>query len=211
MRATGKRWTIACYAPPHAFATGTRAALVSLGYRVVAAATRGSFDDSSWRADVRVADERHLHRLPKDSHTPIVALSSQRPRPLDDPRVLGVVQRPVKVCSLYPLLQRALESHPRRAARAPTQIPARGNRADRRFSGEVLSLSAMGCLFRTQSELEPGLELNLMFPLPLGRMVSTRAQVLTQRGEEAGLAFHHPSADTREAIADYVTRRLATL
>jgi hypothetical protein len=37
--------------------------------------------------------------------------------------------------------------------------------------------------------MTPGLEFNLLFPLPLGRMISTRARVLERPGARIGLAF----------------------
>ena len=206
------RRTIASYVPPQAFAPRTRAALEGLGYRVVPAATRGRFADDSWAPDVRLVDERHLARLPAGKASePIIVLCDHRRRQLDDPRVAGITQRPAEVATLYPLLQKALEKTPRRAARAPARIPARCTHADRRWTGEVLSLSETGCLFQSQSDMTRGLELNLLFPLPLGRMVSLRARVIGHHGERAGMAFPSPSPQAREAIADYVQRRLSSL
>jgi len=213
MVGSNPRRTIASYVPPQAFAPGARAALVGLGYRVIAAATRGPFDDGSWQPDVRVIDERHLHRLPEENgaNVPVVALCGRRQGLARDPRVVGVIERPAEVGALYPLLQEILEEKPRRAARAPTRIPARCTRADRRWTGEVLSLSEQGCLFRSRAQIEPGMELSLLFPLPLGRMVSTRARVMGRQGDAMGVAFTGASGPSRKAIADYVVRRLATL
>jgi hypothetical protein len=59
--------------------------------------------------------------------------------------------------------------------------------------------------------MTPGLELSLLFPLPLGRMLSLRARVVGRHGERAGMAFPSPSPPALEAIADYVQRRLASL
>jgi hypothetical protein len=212
MEKPASRGTIASYVPPRAFAPHTRAALERLGYRVVPAATRGRFADDTWAPDVRLVDERHLARLPAGNASgPIIVLCDRRQRQFDDPRVTGVAQRPLDVGTLYPLLQETLEKTPRRAARAPARIPARCSHADRRWTGKVLSLSETGCLFESQSEMTPGLELNLLFPLPLGRMLSLRARVVGRHGERAGMAFHSPPSPAREAIADYVQRRLASL
>jgi hypothetical protein len=206
------RRTIASYVPPQAFAPRARAALEGLGYRVVPAVTRGRFADDAWAPDVRLVDERHLARLPAGKASePIIVLCDHRRRQFDDPRVAGVDQRPVELGTLYPLLQKVLEKTPRRAARAPARIPARCSHADRRWTGEVLSLSETGCLFGSRSDMTPGLELNLSFPLPLGRMLSLRARVVGRHGERAGVAFPSPSPPAREAIADYVQRRLASL
>jgi hypothetical protein len=115
------------------------------------------------------------------------------------------------VGALSPRLQKAREETPRRSARAPTLLPARCSRADRRWAGALLSLSREGCLFRTLEAMPPGLELNLIFPLPLGRMVSTRARVLRQDGDRVALAFTHPPAQSTRAIDEYVESRLAIL
>jgi hypothetical protein len=206
------RRTIASYVPPQAFAPRARAALERLGYRVVPAATRGRFADDTWAPDVRLVDECHLAYLPEGKASePIIVLCDHRRRRFDDPRVAGVAPRPLAVDTLYPLLQKVLEKTPRRAARAPARIPARCSHADRRWTGQVLSLSETGCLFQSQSDMTPGLDLNLLFPLPLGRMLSLRARVVGRHGERAGMAFPSPSSPAREAIADYVQQRLASL
>ncbi|MBW1688091.1 MAG: PilZ domain-containing protein [Deltaproteobacteria bacterium] len=206
------RRTIASYVPPQAFAPGARAALERLGYRIVPAVTRGRFADDSWAPDVRLVDECHLSYLPegKASEAIIVVCDACR-RQFDDPRVVGVAPRPLEVGTLYPLLQKVLEKTPRRAARAPARIAARCSHADRRWTGQVLSLSETGCLFQSQSDMTPGLEFSLLFPLPLGRTLSLRARVVGRQGERAGMAFPSPSPPALEAIADYVQRRLASL
>ena len=80
-----------------------------------------------------------------------------------------------------------------------------------RMTIDRLSLSREGCLFRTQEAMPPGLELNLVFPLPLGRMVSTRARVLRQLGDQVAMAFANPPAQSTRAIDEYVESRLAIL
>jgi hypothetical protein len=212
MRSRAPRRTIASYVPPQAFAPRTRAALEGLGYRLVPVATQGRFHDASWKPDLRLVDPRYLARLPAgEAAGPIILLASSGPQVLEDPRVVGVAPCPAEVGTLYPLLQQALEKTPRRAARAPARIPARCSRAERRWTGEVLSLSETGCLLRAPSDLAPELEFNLLFALPLGRMISTRARVLQHCEDRSGLAFRSPSNQVREAIGDYVQRRLATL
>jgi len=206
------RRTIGSYVAPQAFAPRTRAALERLGYRVVPAATRGRFADDTWAPDVRLVDERYLARLPTGKASgPIIVVCDRGGQKFDDPRVAGVAERPLEVGALYPLLQRALEKNPRRAARAPARIPARCSHADRLWTGQVLALSETGCLLQSQSEMMLGLELNLLFPLPLGRTVSLRARVVGRQEGRAGMAFPSPPPPAREAIADYVQRRLSTL
>jgi hypothetical protein len=210
---TGRR-TIASYVSSHAFAPRTRGVLEGLGYRIVPVTTQGRFSDDRWEPDLRIVDERHLEKLPDEHYlprTPVIVLTGARPRELRDPRIVGCVERPAAVEALYPLLQKALEQNPRRSARVATLLPARCTRGERRWVGAVLSLSREGCLFRTQEAMPPGLELNLTFPLPLGRMVATRARVLRQHGAEVGMAFSKPPAQSARAIADYVESRLAIL
>jgi hypothetical protein len=127
-----------------------------------------------------------------------------------DPRVVGEVARPADLAEIYPLIQKALEDNPRRAPRAPAQLPARCTRADRRWMGAILSLSSNGCLFRTNSEMSPGLDFNLLFPLPRGRMVSTRARVRRRDGNQLGMEFTSPPELSSQAIAEFVSERLAT-
>lgn len=207
------RRIIASYVPPTAYASRTRPALEGLGYRIIPAATRGRFDDDSWEPDVRIVDERHIDRIPEERYlprTPVVLLTGSRPVRCQDPRAVGSVKRPAELGELYPLLQRALEDTPRRSARTPTQLPARCTYADRRWMGAVLSLSKDGCLFRTSEAMEPGMELSLLFPLPMGRMISTRAQVIRRLGENVGMRFKSPSPVLSEAVGEYIESRLAT-
>ncbi len=212
MRQRNIRRVLASYVPPQALGRGTRQALEGLGYKIVSAATQGRFNDASWKPDLRLVDDRHLDRLPgREDTVPIIVLTGRRTGVIEDSRVAGIVARPAQMATLYPLLQRALELHPRGAARAPTRIPARCTHADRRWTGDVVSLSQSGCLLRSRSKLEPDVEFNLLFPLPIGRMVSIRARVLDTHGDCTGLAFPHPSEGSLRAISEYVQRRLVTL
>jgi len=207
------RKLIASYVSPHAFAPRTRAALVGLGYRVVAASTRGRFDNTSWQPDLRIVDDRHFDKLPAENYlprTPVIVLSGATPRKWLDSRVVGEVSRPAHLAEIYPLIQNALEDHPRRAARTPTQLPARCTREESRWMGAIVSLSSTGCAFRTNSEMSPGLDFNLLFPLPRGRMVSTRARVMYREGSQLGMTFTNPPEPSSQAIAEFVTERLAT-
>ena len=212
MKATSPRRTIACYLASRGFAPRARAALEGLGYRLVPAATRGRFDDDSWSPDLRLVDHRHLGRLPSQpDRVPIICVSDGRPQEAGDPRVVGFAPRPVSVASLYPVLQQALEAHPRRAPRAQTRISARCSLEGGRWTAELRTLSELGGRLEARADLPPGTRLNLLFPLPLGRMISTRAQVLTHATSGTSVAFSGHSAAARAAISDYVERRLATL
>jgi hypothetical protein len=204
---------IASYVAPHAFAPRTRAALVGLGYRVVAASTRGRFEDDSWKPDLRIVDDRHFEKLPVENYlpqTPIIVLGGRRPRVWRDKRVVGEIARPAGLDEIYPLIQTALEETPRRAPRTPTQLPARCTRADQRWMGAIVSLSTHGCLFRTRLDPESAEDFNLLFPLPRGRMIYTRARVRYQHGDAIGMAFSEPPDFSQQAIGEFVAERLAT-
>lgn len=210
------RAVIASYVDGRSFAPGTRLALERLGYRVVWASLHGHFDDPSWRPSVRIADERLTSRLPApedDPDTPIVLLTGPRPAACHDRRVVGRVPRPAELRHLYPLLQQALERHPRRAPRAPTRLSARLGREDRRWNGSVLTLSERGCLFQAGAPLPTGHGVNLDLALPAVGSVSLRARSLYHPGsrERAALAFEPSDDDARARIARYVTQRLAIL
>jgi hypothetical protein len=213
MASATPRRILASHVAPRALAPRTRLALEGLGYRLVAAVTRGPWDDASWRPDARLVDERHLGRLAaaEADPVPIVLLRAGPPRAGLDPRVVGHVPQPAEVGALYPLLQAALEPTPRRSPRAPAHLQARCTQADRRWTAEVVALSETGCLLRSVAEPGAGTALNLLFPLPLGRMVSTRAEVVVRFDAAVGLSFRGTAPEARRAIAEYVERRLASL
>jgi len=204
---------IASYAPPQAYARRVRAALEGLGYRIIPVATRGRFEDDSWEPDLRIVDERHIDRIPPEDYlprTPVVLLTGGGRGAWQDRRVVGAVPRPATLKDLYPVLQRALEDTPRSAARAPTQLPGRCTQSGRRWMGAVTSLSEKGCLFQNSECLAIDQQLNLLFPLPLGQMITARARVIGQQGTSVGLVFDDLAPPTREAVAHYVEGRLAT-
>jgi hypothetical protein len=205
--------TIASYVPPRAYAPRTRAALEGLGYRIIPVATRGRFTDDSWEPHLRIVDERHVDRVPPEDYlprTPMIVLTGDPVRRFSDCRVVGTSPRPAKLEVLYPLLQRALENTPRRAARAMTHLPGRCTYDNRRSMGAVVSLSEDGCLFRTREPMAVDRAITLVFPLPLGTMIATPARVIGHRDECVALAFDGPEPPAREAVARYVEQRLAT-
>jgi hypothetical protein len=205
---------IASYVPPQAYAPRVRAALEGLGYQIVPVTTRGRFDDDSWVPDLRIVDERHIDRIPAEDYlprTPVLLLTVGARATCRDRRVVGSVPRPAMLKDLYPILQQTLEDTPRVVARAPTELPGRCTQSDRRWMGAVVSLSERGCLFRTRELLATDQRLNLLFPLPLGQMVTARARVIGRQGQSVGLAFDEMAPPAREAVAQYVENRLATL
>jgi hypothetical protein len=205
---------IASYAPPQAYAPRVRAALEGLGYQIVPVATRGRFEDDSWEPHLRIVDERHIARIPPEDYlprTPVVLLTGGLRTPCQDRRVVATVPRPATLQNLYPVLQRALEDTPRSAARTPTELPGRCTQSDRRWMGAVVSLSERGCLFQTREPLVVDQMLDLLFPLPMGQMVTARARVVGQQGPSVRLVFDDLAAPARNAVARYVEGRLATL
>jgi hypothetical protein len=176
-------------------------------------ATRGRFKDDSWEPDLRIVDERHIDRVPPEQYlprTPIVLLTGETPLGYSDSRVIGTARRPARLEDLYPLFQKALENTPRRSARANTQLPGRCTYDNRRAMGAVISLSEGGCLFHTKAPMTVDQRILLLFPLPLGTMISTHAQVIGQRNQCVALAFDGVEPPVREAVAQYVEKRLAT-
>jgi hypothetical protein len=231
------RHLIGLYVGSRALATGTRAELRALGYDLEPAPS-SQRDPKDWEPALRVVDERHLDRIPtpeEDRRTPVVVLTGARPLAVDDPRIIGRALRPADTLSLYPLFQKALETHPRRVPRVPTQLPARCIRDDRRWPGAVLSLSEGGCLLRTTEAMEPGIRFNLQFAIPGGQLITARARCVyseqtgeqtgslagelsaaptaASRGEQrsVGIQFCEPTAVDRRVIRGYVSQRLAVL
>jgi hypothetical protein len=210
---------IASHVDGRSFAPGARLALERLGYRVVWASALEQLSragGSGWRPSLRIADERLAARLPspqEDPETPIVLLTGARPCAVEDRRVVGRVPRPAELRHLYPLLQLALERHPRRAARAPTRLAARLGRDDRRWTGNVVTLSENGCLFQGGVPLPTGAGVNLEISLAPCETVSMRAHSLYHEGsaERAAIVFEQADRETRSRIASYVASRLATL
>lgn len=212
-KTTGWQRMIASYIPPRAYAGRTRAALEGLGYRIIPVATRGRFMDDSWEPDLRIVGDRHIARIPPEDYlprTPIVMVTSTPGSRFSDCRVVGTVHWPATLDGLYPLLQSALEITPRQKARAQTQLPGRCTYDNRCSMGAVVCLSEGGCLFRTSEPMVTDQPITLLFPLPLGTMISTRAHVIDQRGESVALAFDDAEPPVREAVAQYVEQRLAT-
>lgn len=65
---------IASYVAASALTVGTRAAQRRLGYELLPAVMQGRWEDASWRSDLRLVDERHVSRVPRDA-TPVVVLA----------------------------------------------------------------------------------------------------------------------------------------
>jgi len=73
-----------------------------------------------------------------------------------------------------------------------------------------VSLSKGGCFLNTSADLDAGLDLNLVFPLPVERMISTRARVLHRFADGARLEFTKTPPETEAIVSSYVHSQLAT-
>jgi hypothetical protein len=197
---------------PRSLAPRVLPALRSLGYELAEASDGDDFDalaidrDEFWLVDEARFDEVPGPRLARDAR--ILLISSPRPFAQDDPRIVAQAPRPARLSTVYAMIQRAIESRPRRTPRIRTQLSARCIRSDRRSLGAVLSLSEGGCLLRTDDRLRKGSRVDLQFALPDYGLVSTPARCRYTRRGTAGLEFT-PPPDTRLTIAHFVTQQLA--
>ena len=190
-----------------AFAPNVRKALTRLGYTVVDVDTHNTVRPP----DLRIADDRHPASLPAkalDPHTPIVLLTGNV-RSIDDPRVVGRVRRPAELGDLYRVVQQAVETHPRLAPRADTDLPARITHRDRIRDGEVMTLSERGCMIHSNEGLTQGDRIMLQFTLPDWGPMEVGGRVVWSRGQYAGLVFGETAHDSRGVIDSYVGDRLA--
>jgi hypothetical protein len=184
------------------FAPGVWTALERLGYELVPARR------SAEAPVARIVAAGRLSELSTEATVPIILIGEPQSQGGDDPRVIGVVRPPAELLDLYPLLQSALEEHPRAAPRIPTSLPARSLREGVDTPGAILSLSEKGCLLRSASSLPGYGSLHLQFMLPDQGVIYTRAEPRHQAGNESGLAFQRLAAASRTAIARFVTRSL---
>ena len=194
-------------------APGTALALRQLGYRFQppdALGAEGSLEGKA-RPRLHLVDDRRPEALPSpevDPETPIIVLTGTRQTASPDARVAGQVTRPVTLHDLYPLLQHALETEPRRAPRVRTRLAARCLRRNGSTSGQIVSLSLSGCRFRGGAKLEPERTATLRIAVPGEGLVHARARCVWSRGGETGFEFIEPEAATERIIGQYVTLRL---
>jgi hypothetical protein len=184
------------------FELGVWTALERLGYELVPAGR------TTEALDARIMAADRLEHLSTEATGPIILLGEPGSRDEDDPRVIGVVRPRASLADLYPLLQSALEEHPRAAPRIPTSLLARSFRGDVDAPGAILSLSEAGCLLRSVSSLSGAGPLHVQFRLPNGWPVYTRAETRHETGNQSGLAFVRLPEFSREAITEFVTTSL---
>ena len=99
---------------------------------------------------------------------------------------------------------------PRRFPRVPTKRLAWFRTGDRLCSGDVVSLSEGGCLFRCDDDLPGEQEAVLLFWLPPRRILKLRAHTTYRRGNDVGLVFLDSRPDDRSIISGYVIDQLLT-
>jgi hypothetical protein len=189
--------------PSRDFSVDVQQALERLGYEFVSASSRAAAPDA------RIVASGRLRRLPARASEPVILFGGSGSRDLDDPRVVGVVRPPATIRELYPLLQIALEAHPRAAARVPAVLAARSFRHGIDAPGAIVTLSEGGCLLRSAAGLPGSGALQLQFTLPNGGMVHTRAEPRYQVGKESGLEFEGLPEVSRGAIEDFVMASLS--
>jgi len=202
MSKPGRSRRIEVHEPWWELALGVWTALERLGYELVPAGRSAEAPD----AHIVAADR--LSQLSTEATGPIILIGEPQCQGADDPRVIGVVRPRAELLDLYPLLQSALEEHPRATPRIPTSLLARCFREDVDTPGAILSLSEKGCLLRSVSGLPGGGSLHLQFSLPDGWPVYTRAEPRHEAGNESGLAFQALPEFSRAAINEFVMSSL---
>jgi hypothetical protein len=202
MLETGCWRRIEVHEPWWDFELGVWTALERLGYELVPAG------QSAGAPDARIMAADRLEQLSAEATGPIVLIGEPGSRGEDDPRVIGIVRPRASLADLYPLLQSALEEHPRAVPRIPTSLLARSFRGDVDAPGAILCLSEKGCLLQSVSSLSGAGPLHVQFRLPNGWPVYTRAEPRHEAGNHSGLAFVRLPEFSREAITEFVMESL---
>jgi hypothetical protein len=190
--------------PSRDFSDGVEIALDRLGYEMLRVSNRGEAPDARFVAAGR------LSRLPAEAIEPVVLFGGLRSKDAEDPRVIGIVERPAGLDELYRLLQSGLEETPRAVPRITASIAARSIREGIDAPGAIMSLSEKGCLLRSTVKLPGEGALKLQFNLPGRGLIDTWAEPCSDAGRELGLVFDDLPDAARFAIADYVTTSLVS-
>jgi len=204
MAKAGHHRRIEVRVPSRDFSDGVETALERLGYELFPARTRAEAPDA------RLVAAGRLSRLPGTAVEPVVLFGGMRSKDAEDPRVIGIIERPVRLRKLYSLLQGALEETPRAVPRIPASLPARSSRDGIDAPGAILSLSEKGCLLRSTVRLPGDGALKLQFALPDRGLIDTWAEPRNNDGRELGLVFDGLPDASRFMIADFVTTSLTT-
>ena len=186
---------------------GVRIALEALGYEIVPAAAA----PLTKRPDLRIVDEAGLSRIPRDEGTadvPILLLRPPRSAAPPDARIVASLAPPASLGELYAALQDALERTPRRSPRVSCEVSGRCWHDTDFWTGDVLSLSESGCLFRGARAVPLDLEVTVLFSLPGDDVVSTEARPTHRIGADVAFEFLSLDRESREAIRRYVMEQL---
>ena len=207
-----RRRTVVSHVPADAFEPDVCRALQALGYEIVRAG------EEPKAAELWIVDDADLERIARGPGppVPVVALTRDSAPPPADPCVIDAIRRPAPFQSLYVALQTALEANPRRFPRVPMARTAWCLYGGRICVGAVVSLSAGGCLFRSDEDLpwvEPkrhstGDAAIVLFRLDLRRLLKVRARMAHQTGSDLGLGFLDLDPDACSAISEYVMAEL---
>ena len=149
--------------------------------------------------------------LPPDEGTagiPIILLRSPRSAAPPDPRIIASLAPPASLQDLYAALQCALERKPRHSPRVATGLSGRCWHDTEFWTGNVLSLSESGCLFRGAQTFPLDLEVTVLFSLPGDEVVSSKARPIRTTGDDVGLEFLRLDRESHAAISRYVMERL---
>jgi len=204
MATAGYHRRIEVRVPSRDFSDGVETALERLGYELLPTRIRADSPDA------RLVAAGRLGRLPANAIEPVVLFGGMRSKDAEDPRVIGIVERPARLRKLYGLLQGALEETPRAVPRIPASLPARSFRDGVDAPGAILSLSEKGCLLRSTVRLPGDGPLKLQFALPDRGLIDTWAAPCNKAGRELGLVFDELPDASRFMIADFVTTSLTT-
>lgn len=204
---------LVAYAAPEAFADNTCVILDLLGCHILTpeefAEENGAGEGPAKLPDLYLVEELQLPSLPdaKAAPVPVLILSPDGVRKTDE-RIVGVIRTPVGMHELYRVVQQILEQNPRSTPRVATKLEALCRSKGEQWSGSVLSLSENGCLLRSQEPLRLGSEVRVSFELPEIGKLHVTAEAAYELKSDMGLVFSSTSPQIREALRDFVTRRL---
>jgi hypothetical protein len=197
---------VAVHARGEALDPGVCVALEALGYEIAPASA-----PEPRRPDLRIVDEASLAQIPRSDSAagiPIILLRSPRSAAPPDPRIVASLAPQASLGDLYSALQHALERTPRRSPRVTCGFSGRCWHDTDFWTGDVLSLSESGCLFRGTRAFPADLGVTVLFSLPSDEVVSGEARPTRRIGEDVGLEFVNLDRESHAAISGYVMERL---
>jgi hypothetical protein len=201
---TEERRCIASHAAESDYAPLARMLLWKLGYELRP-------PEEAPEPALHVVTEERLPELASAS-APIILLTRQRRKRIQDGRIVGVVRRPAGPHPLFQLFQSALEPQPRSVLRVPTEsLRAWGRSEDDQWELSVESLSENGCLVAGAKLPVLDTFLQLEIELPWGARVRAPAVAAYELGEDIGLVFHGITLEAQQCIRKAVVQLLERL